>query len=209
MAGVGAVAGVALLIGAAAAGAVTPAAAYQSLTPPWPLQAPLLDAALVAVPSLHVPVAAAGVPDGATGVAAAAGEALLMGAAAVPPAATYQSLTPPCPLHAPLLDDALVAVPSLHVPVAAAAGLTALASAGAGAALFFLLLPDDAPLSELVDSGAAGAAGLEWLLLLPEEAPGAALLTAGAAVLASAAVPYHFLTPSCPLHAPLFEAAEV
>ena len=46
------------------------------------------------------------------------------------------------------------------------------------------------------------------LLLLPDDAPVSELDEAGAA-LASAGAPYHFLTPSCPLHAPLFEAAEV
>lgn len=55
-AGVGATAGVA---------AATPALAYQSLMPLWPLQAPFLVAPVQYEPSLHRPVEPAGVPTGA------------------------------------------------------------------------------------------------------------------------------------------------
>jgi hypothetical protein len=173
-----------------AAAAPAPAAgaaallAYQSFTPPWPLQAPLLEAALVLVPSLQVPVAAPAA-GGAALLAVAAD--LLEGAAAVaatvlmaPPA--YQSFTPPWPLHAPLLLVAVVVLPSLQTPVAAPPALAVLEEAAADEPELFLVLPVDAP-----------------LLAVP----------ASAGVLASAAAPYHFLTPSCPLHAPLLEVAEV
>ena len=71
--------------------------------------------------------------SGAGAAAGAAAEAaLLIGAAAaaaeLAPTAAFHSLTPPCPLQAPLLDAALVEVPSLHVPVGAAAGAAAFAA---------------------------------------------------------------------------------
>jgi hypothetical protein len=97
------------------------------------------------------------------------------------------------------------------MPVAAA-GAPPLAAAGAAVSAFFLLLPEEAPLSELVDSGAeVGAVDslLPLLVLLLEDAPLLELLAAGAALLVSAAGAYHFLTPPWPLHAPLLDAAEV
>jgi hypothetical protein len=100
----------------------------------------------------------------------------------------------------------------LHVPVAPAGLDATLAPPDAAAPVFFLLLLDDIiSVPELLDDAAApGAAGSDGLLILVLlEASFPVLLAADAAVSVWAATPYHFLTPSCPLHAPLLEAADV
>ncbi len=101
----------------------------------------------------------------------------------------------------------------MQVPVAAAAEpAAAVAAPEAAASAFFLLLLDEVPVSELADGEAAEVAAASDLLLVLVflvEAGLSELLAAGVAVLASAATPYHFLIPSWPLHAPLFEPAEV
>src|SRR5205823_353459 len=89
-------------------------AAYQSFTPPWLEQAPLLVCAEVYEPSWHRPVApAAAVSD----LVAAGSDCALLFAAGVF-AFPYHSLIPPCPEQAPCLVSAEVWEPSLHSPVA-------------------------------------------------------------------------------------------
>lgn len=110
--------------GAAAAGAES--AAYQVSTPWCPRQAPCFFGAVVKVPSLHFPVAPAGIaPLAAEAVAAVLGvdaaeadeDAALEEALGAALAAAYQLSTPLCPLHAPCFVGVEVKVPSLHLPV--------------------------------------------------------------------------------------------